>query len=91
MPTLDLPYSIKEICDRGREIYERDIRAKVEADHFGEVLVVDIESGDYEVDEDHLTAAERIRARRSEGVYYALRIGFPALDKIGGSWGEQYR
>jgi hypothetical protein len=91
MPTLNLPYSIDEVCDRGQEIYERDIRAKVEADHFGEVLVVDVESGDYEVDASHREALTRLKTRRPDSVCYALRVGFPALAKIGGSWGEKYR
>ena len=91
MPALNLPYSMKEIRSRGEAIYERDIRAEVEQNHFGDVLVVDIESGDYEIDENHLAAADRIKARRPDGVLYALRVGYPALAKIGGSWGENYR
>ena len=91
MPALNLPYSIDEVCDRGEEIYQREIRDKVEADHFGEVLVLDIDSGDYEIDGNHLAALNRLRARRPDSVRYALRIGYPALAKIGGSWGEKYR
>jgi hypothetical protein len=90
MPALNLPYSIDEACRLGEEIYERDIRAKVEKDHFGEVLVLDIESGDYEIDENHLDALTRLKARRPESVCYALRVGYPALAKIGGSWGKRY-
>ena len=29
----------------GKEIYERDIRPQVEADHFGEVVAIDVETG----------------------------------------------
>ena len=32
-------------------MYERDIRPKVEAAHFGEVIAIDVDSGDYSVAE----------------------------------------
>jgi hypothetical protein len=41
-----------EIARRGREIYDRDIRAHVEPDHDGEFLVVDVPTGDYAVGEE---------------------------------------
>ena len=36
---------IDEITRLGDEIYERDIRKQVEADHDGEVVAIDVESG----------------------------------------------
>lgn len=81
-------YPRGEIARIGEEMYQRDIRAKVEAEsNIGKVLVLDIESGDYEIDEDHRTASMRMQAKHPGGALYALRIGFPALEKIGGSWG----
>lgn len=78
-----------EIAERGRAIYEREIRAKVEEPaNKGKILVLDIDSGDYEIDEDHLTASDRACAKHPDGVFFGLRIGYPALGKIGGSWGE---
>ncbi len=47
---------------RGEEIYERDIRSKVEAEHRGTFLVIDIESGDYEIDHNALDATHRVAA-----------------------------
>lgn len=41
--------SPKEVSRRGREIYERDIRLKVEKDYDGQFLVVDILTGAYEI------------------------------------------
>ena len=36
----------EEIARLGDEIYERDIRQEVEADHRGSVVAIDVESGD---------------------------------------------
>lgn len=73
----------EEIARRGEELYARAIRSQVETQHAGKVLVVDIETGAYEVDADHLQALRRARARCPGGTFYALRIGAPALGRIG--------
>lgn len=77
-------YSPEEVARRGKDLYEREIRPKVERDHHGEVVVIDVESGDYEVDRDHLTAARRARSRHPDAPLFATRIGFSALARIGG-------
>jgi len=77
-------YSAELIAQRGEALYEREIRAQVEPGQRGRVLVLDIDTGEYEVDADHLTALRRARARHPDGAFYALRIGHPALGRIGG-------
>src|SRR5436309_14375517 len=44
-------HSAEETDRRGDEIYERTIRAQVEATHYGKVVAIDIETGAYAVDE----------------------------------------
>ena len=34
-----------EVARLGNEVYERDIRAQVEAEHHGEIIAIDVESG----------------------------------------------
>jgi hypothetical protein len=51
-------YSKEEIARRGNKIYRRDIRDRVMPIHKGKFLVLDIESGDYEMDRDDLSAEE---------------------------------
>jgi hypothetical protein len=83
-----LQYTKDEIVQRGEALYERKIRSNVEDQHRGKILVIDLESEDYEVDEDHLAANRRLRDRHPEGTFYGLRIGYPALGKVGGGWGQ---
>jgi hypothetical protein len=78
----------EEICRIGEEIYRRDIRPKVMPQHKGKFLVVDIESGDYEMDEDDLRAEEKLRARRPEGVFFLLRVGYATAYTLGGTMVE---
>jgi hypothetical protein len=81
-----LPYSKEEIVRRGKEWYEQEIRTQVEADHRGKILVIDIETGAYEIDDDHGVANRRARAKHPDAVLYGMRIGSPTLGKMGGGW-----
>ncbi|MFQ5732763.1 MAG: hypothetical protein ACE5KM_12520 [Planctomycetaceae bacterium] len=80
----DARYSREEIAERGEAIYEDAIRASVESQHTGEFLVIDIETGEYEIDPDDLVATRRALAKRPEAVLYGLRIGYPAAYRLGG-------
>ena len=46
------------------EIYERDIRREVEADHHGEVVAIDVDSGEWAIGEEVLEATDRLRVQR---------------------------
>jgi hypothetical protein len=77
-------YSPEEVESRGEAIYQQELREKVEAQHKGKFLVVDIKTGQYEIDEDDLKATRRALAKRPDAVLYGLRIGYPAAYRLGG-------
>ena len=75
----------EETTRLGREIYERDIKAQVQADHHGEYIAIDVETGDWAISDDVLAAAERLRAQRPDAVdVFLLRVGYRALHHFGG-------
>lgn len=80
-------YSPEEVELRGEEIYEKRIRRNVETGNQGKFVVIDIETGAYEVDEDDLQATKRALAKRSEAVLYGVRIGYPTAYTLGGHLG----
>jgi len=80
----DAKYSREAVAERGEAIYERDIRPHLESGSRGKYLVLDIETGEYEIDEDDLTATRRLMAKRPDAVIYGLRIGYPAAYRLGG-------
>lgn len=82
MPYAD--YSPEEVESRGEEIYERRIRPLVEAENQGKCVVIDIETGEYELDADDFRAAKRALDKRPEAVLYGLRIGHPTAYTLGG-------
>ena len=72
-----------EIVRRGTEIYERDIRPRVESQHRGRIVAIDTESGEYAIADDVLPAVQALRQRCPGAVPYILRIGFPAVYTLG--------
>jgi hypothetical protein len=78
-------YTNDEIGRIGMEIYRRDIRDKVMPQHKGKFLFLDIESGDYEIDDDDSRAEEILRARRPDGVLLGLRVGYKSAYTLAGS------
>jgi hypothetical protein len=47
-------------------------------------VVVDIETGTYEIDADDLAATKRALAKRPDAVLYGVRIGSPMVYRLGG-------
>lgn len=79
-----LSYSLDEIGRIAEDFYRREIRDQVMPEHKGRFLILDIESGDYEMDDDDLRAEEILRARRPNGILYGLRIGYKSAYSLSG-------
>ena len=77
-------YTSKEVASRGEAIYKREIRDRVDPKHKGKFLVIDIETGEYEMNVDDLVATKRLLAEHPSAVVYGLQIGFPTAYRIGG-------
>ena len=82
-------YAPKEVESRGETIYGRKIRDKVETKHKGKFLVIDIETGEYEMNADDLVATKRLLAKQPDAVIYGLQIGSPTAYRIGGHFLER--
>jgi hypothetical protein len=77
-------YTRDEIVERGQALYDQQIREKVEPQHNGKFLVLDIETGEYEVDMDSRAAFDRADAKRPGAPFYILRVGYPTAVRLGG-------
>lgn len=73
-----------EIDRRAQELYETRIRADVEPGNRGRFIAIDVHSGDYEVGEDRLSMAKSLVSRRPNATIGMLRIGYPAVGRMGG-------
>ena len=76
--------STKEAALLGKAIYEQDIRHQVEADHHGEVVAIDVDSGNWAVAEDLRMAVDRLREAQPEAINILCeRAGYLALRGFG--------
>lgn len=73
----------KETGARGEAIYREKIRHLVEPAETGKFVVIDVESGDYEIDAEALAASTRLRERRPNAVSYGIRVGSGAAYSLG--------
>ena len=75
---------IDETARLGREIYERDIRQLVEADHVGEIVAIDVDSKCWAMGDGVMAARERLREILPEAVNVLFeRVGYRALHSFG--------
>lgn len=75
----------RDTIERGQALYENVIRAHVEPQHNGRFLVLDVGSGEYEIDDNMLTALDRLRTRQPDAEPYVVRVGSPTAVTLGGS------
>lgn len=81
-PTL----SREEIARRGKEIYQQRIRIHVETtENIGKIIAIDLNTDEYEIDQDLLAACNRLQAKQPNAVTWAERIGYDAVYAIGGT------
>jgi hypothetical protein len=77
-------YSTDETVRRAQELYEQLLRARLEPEHQGKYVAIDIETGEYEFGADYHAAAHTILSRKPDAAIGVLRIGYPAVGRIGG-------
>ncbi len=81
------PLSNEEFGRRADEMYDTRIRPLVETDeNIGKIIIVDIETGDYAIEEKDTSfeARKRMRAKYPGERLAGFRIGYDAVHAFGG-------
>ena len=74
-----------EIVRLGREIYLKTILPLVEADHFGEYVLIDVDTGDWAMAETSRAARQLLREKNPEAVdVLCERVGYKVPVSFGG-------
>ena len=74
----------EEAARLGREIYERDILPQVEADHFGEYVAVDVETGAWAIADSERGVVDRLRVQCPGSVDVLVeRVGYKGIRSFG--------
>ncbi|MFB8792201.1 MAG: hypothetical protein U7123_25980 [Potamolinea sp.] len=77
--------SHEEVARRARKLYENSIRQNVELeDNIGKMVIIDIETGEYEVDKTGLQAARNLSEKNPNARLFGIRIGYNVAASFGG-------
>ena len=74
----------EEIVRRGQEIYETRLRALLEEGNKGKFLVINTETGDYEMDKSDIAVGLRAIERFPGAPLFKMRIGHKAAYRLSG-------
>ncbi len=76
-------YSKEEVARRGDEIYDSQVRPQVEANNYGKIVAIDIETGGWEIDTDEINASKRLETRYPDAQIWFVRVGSRYVRRFG--------
>jgi hypothetical protein len=79
-------YKREEIAEKGKRIYEEQLRPMMNSEDHGKFIIIDIETGDYELDESDVVATQRALDKNPDAVLFGMRVGYPASYRIGAAF-----
>ena len=78
-------FSREEVARRAQQWYNNSIRQQVEVpENIGKMVIIDIETGDYEVDPRGLQASRNLREKNPYGRLFGIRIGYKVAISFSG-------
>jgi hypothetical protein len=76
-------YSKEEFAQRGNELYESQVRPRVEESNLGKLVAIDIETGAFEVADTAIAATDLLYDRYPDAQPWVIRIGHQAVYRFG--------
>jgi hypothetical protein len=76
-------YSKEEFTQRGNALYESQIRRQVELTYLNKIVAIDIETGEFEIGDDSLSAADQLFQRLPDAQPWCVRIGTGPVHRLG--------
>ncbi|MBE9011940.1 hypothetical protein IQ250_17195 [Pseudanabaenaceae cyanobacterium LEGE 13415] len=68
-----------------KELYENSLRHQIETEeNIGRMVIIDIETGDYEIDDTGIEASRILREKRPLAQLFGIRIGYNVAASFGG-------
>ena len=80
----DIDIYSEDVVTIGKSIYEKDVLPHTTPDDKGKMVVIDVSSGDYEIDRNSLVARDRLIKRQPGAIVYIGRVGYPTAHRMPG-------
>lgn len=78
----------EDVAQQGDTIYERDIQPRLGADDNGKFVVIDIDTGAYEIDADEVVATDRLLAHHPQAYMWLRQVGSRYARRFGARYRE---
>ena len=73
----------KSVISRAKEIYERRLRSRLEADHMGQFVAIEPDSGDFFLGDTFDEAVKLARSKYPSKLSHTIRVGHAAAFHLG--------
>jgi hypothetical protein len=77
-------YSKEAFAGRGDEIYDSQVRSRVEEGNYDKIVDLDFETGSFKFDASELLACDRLEAHHPDAEIWIVRIGSGYVRRFGG-------
>ena len=71
-----------ELIDSAKKTYHDELARKLEPEHIGEMVAIELGTNNYFVGEDEIEAADKARAAGHVGALFFLRVGSPYAHRL---------
>ena len=69
----------ERLVAQGEALYQQRLKSQLDPTYHGQIVAIEVESGDYFVGKSVTEAARKAREKYPEKVFYFVKIGFPAV------------
>ena len=69
----------ERLVARGEALYQQRLKSQLDPTYHGQIVAIEVESGDYFIGKSVTEAARKAREKYPEKVFYFVKIGFPAV------------
>ena len=78
-------YSKEEFARLGDEIYEHQIRPRIQESDRGKIVAIDIETGAWEIDSSEINASQRLEDKYPNAQIWFVKVGYRYVRRFGAS------
>jgi hypothetical protein len=75
--------TLDELARLGGDIFDRQVRPTLRPEDDAKFVAIDVETGDYEIDEDDYAAVAGLRSRKPTADVWLMRSGYPTTYRMG--------
>ncbi len=75
--------TLDELASLGGSIFRQQVEPALRSEDDGRFVAIDVETGDYEIDQDDYAAIARLRSRRPAADVWLMRAGYPTTYRMG--------